>query len=681
MGLSNIWSRDNLLLAWRRLTTGKNIAYKRYFRNLYYAYEIALDANLKDMQERLRGGSFKPQQPTRVYLPKPSGLQRPLTLLSIEDQIVLQSIANVFAEKISPRRRKLENKYVFSNIVQHSRNSIFFLQDWRLSYSMFQTKIEEYFKADFRWIAHFDLAAYYDTICHDMLLRTAFPRTIDGYRAQLLEFLKKWSSEQVASCHGHGIPQGPIASDFLAECFLLPVDEHLQKQRFRFVRYVDDIRLFGKSENAIREGAIRMEVLLRERGLIPQGKKHAIMYAKTLDDAMGILPSIEPWDDDAQRGEDSLSSTEATEKFRGALSGRPLKIKDKTRARFVLFRAAPSKRLLDYVLRLMPRHPEHTDAFAHYLTKHRHSSRIVEQCANLAKGSPYEYVRGEMWHILAQMTQPHEMRQHLDSAVTVAKDKRACLMLKWAALHFLCVAERQRLGKYGKFLMYQKNALLLALLAPIFPDARYARGDVADKILRNSAFEPGIALAEQLVRLRLNHTDFGIQSRTLPTQVRNTFRALGLISSTSLGVDPMGEILSFRYKVQQWDDWRNLLAREYSHALGEKREKEGSGLHIYMFNKSLLLFFRNSPAESLGRETGSGLRIYKIPVNIRVIRHAPPGEIFRLLPFAPFASIRGSKSYLCALCASAVKDQRGVASTLLTESAIAHRPKMHSSES
>ena len=256
MPLASIWSRDNLLLAWRRITTGRNLAYKKYFRPLYYAYEIALDDNLKDLHTRLRGGSFRPQQPTRIYMPKPSGLQRPLTLLPIEDQIVLQAVANLFAEKLSARRRKLEHKSVFSNIVQRPVGSIFFLQDWRVSYSLFQERIEQYFSTGFRWIAHFDLAAYYDTICHDMLLRTAFPRSTDGNRDHILNCLKVWSAEQPASCRGHCIPQGPIGSNFLAECFLLPVDESLQKQRLRYIRYVDDIRLFGKSENQLRAAAI-----------------------------------------------------------------------------------------------------------------------------------------------------------------------------------------------------------------------------------------------------------------------------------------------------------------------------------------------------------------------------------------------------------------------------------------
>src|SRR5262245_47178347 len=73
MKLSQLASRRNLELAWRRITTGGNYQYKQLYRNLYYAYEVALDANLRDLRQRLLGGAFTPRHPERIYLPKVSG--------------------------------------------------------------------------------------------------------------------------------------------------------------------------------------------------------------------------------------------------------------------------------------------------------------------------------------------------------------------------------------------------------------------------------------------------------------------------------------------------------------------------------------------------------------------------------------------------------------------------------
>jgi hypothetical protein len=82
-----------------------------------------------------------------------------------------------------------------------------------------------------RWVGDFDLTAFYDTISHELLLRTIYPRTKNGDLDWFENCLQTWSADHPASGHGHGLPQGPIASDYLAECFLLPVDVALQGMR------------------------------------------------------------------------------------------------------------------------------------------------------------------------------------------------------------------------------------------------------------------------------------------------------------------------------------------------------------------------------------------------------------------------------------------------------------------
>ena len=89
MRINQLASKKNLALAWRRITTGGNYQYKNLYRSIYLAYEVALDANLDELRQRLVGGVFEPEHPERIYVPKASGLHRPLALLNIEDQIVL----------------------------------------------------------------------------------------------------------------------------------------------------------------------------------------------------------------------------------------------------------------------------------------------------------------------------------------------------------------------------------------------------------------------------------------------------------------------------------------------------------------------------------------------------------------------------------------------------------------
>ena len=85
MRISQLASKQNLELAWRRITTGGNYQYKQLYRHIYYAYEVALNANLADLRQRLLGGAFEVRHPERIYVPKgrwcmnprACGLQRP----------------------------------------------------------------------------------------------------------------------------------------------------------------------------------------------------------------------------------------------------------------------------------------------------------------------------------------------------------------------------------------------------------------------------------------------------------------------------------------------------------------------------------------------------------------------------------------------------------------------------
>ena len=205
MRINQLASKNNLRLAWRRITTGGNQQYKRFYRPIYYAYEVALEANLADLRLRLLGGAFKPQHPERIYVPKASGLHRPLSLLNIEDQIVLQAFAKLAAKRMQKKRAPLQFKVVFSNILEKP-NSIFFFRRWQHTYGEFQRTIKKYYAAGMRWVGDFDLAAFYDTISHELLLRTIYPRTtnadlgLDGGVSENLElrpaslWARAWSS-------------------------------------------------------------------------------------------------------------------------------------------------------------------------------------------------------------------------------------------------------------------------------------------------------------------------------------------------------------------------------------------------------------------------------------------------------------------------------------------------------
>ncbi len=146
----------------------------------------------------------------------------------------------------------------------------------------------------------------------------------------------------------------------------------------------------------------------------------------------------------------------------------------------------------------------------------------------------------------------------------------------WGACHFLCMSEEVTGARHSRFLKYQAP-LLQSLLAPVLPDAAFAKGEAVESYLRRTTPEPGLSVCSDLHRRSLTLASFGIQTNTLPSQVANTLRELGVVSAPGSGVDPIAEILEARYGLSPCGkSWHRLLAVEYVHALGLLKQAEAT---------------------------------------------------------------------------------------------------------
>jgi Reverse transcriptase (RNA-dependent DNA polymerase). len=577
------------MLAWNRVSTAGNLTYKRYFRPVFYAYEFASVQNIADLHARLNGGSFRPGRSSRLFIPKGAGLNRSITLLHVEDQIVLQALTNILAEKVRTRRQAVEGKVVFSNQLNSDKDNIFFLESWRWCYRRYLDQIESLYTRGYKWVAYFDLAAFYDTISHELLLKTVYPNmkaSTDG--DTVCEWLKKWITPRPTWPLQHGIPQGPQSSDFLAEIFLLPVDEEMSKsRRHAYVRYVDDIRIFGKTELEVQAAVQKLEGICRDRGLIPQGKKFDVAELKSRKDALGTLPSIPSGSDKEPRP--LITEREAVKHFREALGGRPLRVTDKSRLRYVLFRGPPSAKIRAWVLQLMRHHPEHIEAFAAYLRQFRRMGSTLRTCIDLLRFTPSQFVKGELFHLLAAWVTKAEAKRLIPIAKDLAMKKDVGVMAKWGAMVFLCRAEELGLGNYSRFALTQPG-LVQSLTMPALPvSVLFAPRSIA-KFLERNTVEPGLAFAIEAMKHRKTFGSLGIAKTQLPSQVLNAFVELGMVPGIPATVDPMAELLHGRYGIAKTPVWRVFFGNEYIHALRQLKQAE----KLFDVGRSQWLNYQNS---------------------------------------------------------------------------------------
>jgi hypothetical protein len=351
--------------------------------------------------------------------------------------------------------------------------------------------------------------------------------------------------------------------------FLLPVDEAM-KSFPGYVRYVDDVRLFARTETDIRRAVIQLEILCRERGLIPQVGKFAVREARSLKEARGMLPSVGASQDSSTP---QLRRSVAEKLIKPALGGRPLRVLDKTRLRYVLYRASSSPRILRIACVLLLRHPEHVDAIAAYLSQYGYRKSIRDCCLAVLAKSPYEYVQGEMWHILARFySHPKAFnhrgrRRYVQRAIGVLKDESAGVAVKWGAAHFLCAAEEATGVRYTRCFRRQGNALQ-SIIALALPTQALDSKGVSIAFLKAPACEPSLGLSAPLLAAGILPRMLGVRASALPRQSVNVFRRLGLISTNWQQLDVIGEIIEKRYAVTSKGHWRRLLKAEYVHASG-----------------------------------------------------------------------------------------------------------------
>lgn len=564
MKIEKLITRKNLRLAWRRITSSSDARYKAFFRPMLEAYEISYEKNLEDLRQRIKNRAYDPQSPIRFYVPKPSGLQRPLTLLHLEDQIVYQALTNLFAEKIREKRAKLVYESTYSNVLGKV-DSPFFLEKWQKGYSRLKRNIKSKFKGGYTWIAVFDISAFYDTIPHQLLLKVLVPSQKGSLFEETQTWLKTWSTDKTTDHHNHGIPQGPMASDFLAECILLDIDEKMSA-KYAYYRYVDDVRILGKTELEVRQALVELDILCKSKGPIPNSDKTKIRQVTSAEELVTDIPDVAMYFDDG--GGQAISKKKAEEQILKAIDkNNSIIIKNRTLFRYVLFRSPASDEILRIIIEVWEHYPEHTEAIVAYLENYQRSDEIIKLATHLLNiNYPYDYVRGELWRLIARMGTINELLSLKKLAINAIKNSSSGYASRVGAQVFLCRCDEMGLGKYGKWLMFEDRALVQAIVAPYLNLNSNSGKEAGKAFLSRSTVDSYLGLVNQIIKTNTNLSAYERNPAEFPMVAQYVYKTAGLSGHQIFPADAIGNLLSKRYDVQKWRKWKKLLKLEYEHA-------------------------------------------------------------------------------------------------------------------
>jgi len=406
--LAEAYRRENLERAWGWIKSNPDAGYKNYCGHAYSRYALADTSLLDKLRDELDRGIFEPTHATKLLLPKRSGILRPYTILTVEDQIVYQAMINVVADRLGPIMRRQYLQVTFGHMFA-GRSSKWFYKPWKQGYTAFNKASRDAFKRGLRFTASFDLTACYDSLDYRVLRH--FLRKLhcdEDFCLKLNEYLSVWTATNTRIYHSHGIPQGPLSSGLLSEVVLRHFDlNYGTRSNVRYLRYVDDIRLFAWRDDALRRVLIRLDTLSKDVGLFPQAGKINIHKIDDIEEELKSVSGL--YDNEAESGEEDDDNISQHQIRTSLIQLSPrFRVEDNARFKFLLSRADPSSKLNLRLLRISLERPDLVQSIMRHFRKYDRLPKKVAQdlLDRLAKEPLYENATAEMIITLDQRTPP-----------------------------------------------------------------------------------------------------------------------------------------------------------------------------------------------------------------------------------------------------------------------------------
>lgn len=218
-------------------------------------YGQDLEANLKDLSERLKRGAYRAKPVRRAYIPKADGRMRPLGVPALEDKIVQRAVVEVLNAVYE------EDFLGFSYGFRPGRSQ-------HLALDALVVGVET---RKVNWVLDADIRAFFDTLSHEWLVKFVEHRIADR---RVVRLIQKWLSAGVLEDGERirakvGTIQGGSISPLLANLYLHYVFDlwvhqwrkHKASGDIIVVRFADDF-VMGFQH---RHEAERFLVELRDR--------------------------------------------------------------------------------------------------------------------------------------------------------------------------------------------------------------------------------------------------------------------------------------------------------------------------------------------------------------------------------------------------------------------------------
>ncbi|MCY8850663.1 reverse transcriptase domain-containing protein [Bacillus inaquosorum] len=267
------FGKEELYIAWMRCRYSivQDVTKFKIHSEMSF-YDTYIDQIILDLYHRLKNNQYRFSNKQIFLMPKNNGLLRKNSFMEIEDQIVSHAILNFIG-------RKIDSKFYYwscANRIPRKKTKFSaptFIPYFK-QYNKFLNHTVYKIKEGNRWVCETDLVSYFDHIDHDLLMNMLKRHLKDETYSYIIEILIPTYLKSFYSLKGEskrsdkGIPQGGSLAYFLSNLYLNELDHKMKEfTKFNYIRYVDDIRILGKTKQEVERSLLHLQAHLWELGL------------------------------------------------------------------------------------------------------------------------------------------------------------------------------------------------------------------------------------------------------------------------------------------------------------------------------------------------------------------------------------------------------------------------------
>ncbi len=239
-----------------------------------FIYTKASDVLAEACQQKLRSGTYTPNLPLTISVPKEWGFTRPGSILNPIDRVIYHALADQTTQQIEGQ---LDRNRVFSHVVENISTTDELFQPAQECWKRLQEAVASMGSSG-GYILKADISNYFERLPQHHLINLLVASGVLAEVKNLLEEMLLAFRQR----DSYGIIQGLFPSDIFGNFYLSGLDSYCDMHDIPSARFVDDFYLHFNSEIEAKKGLIRIQENLRKEGLHLNERKSGIYQADEL---------------------------------------------------------------------------------------------------------------------------------------------------------------------------------------------------------------------------------------------------------------------------------------------------------------------------------------------------------------------------------------------------------------